>query len=173
MSDIVKKDHGQAVAGDSLRATRDWLRSDPFRMMRDWLSSDPFREMAPLFRSISGTDPALRPGFNPLFDVTETKEAYIFKVDVPGVKKEDIEITSTGNRIQISGKRDSEHESKTDTVYMYERQYGDFCRSFTLPDGADLDSAKSDLQHGVLTLAIPKKPGAQAKKIAISSSAKS
>jgi len=59
-------------------------------------------------------------------------------------------------------------QTKTDTVYTYERQYGSFTRSFTLPDGADVDHAKSELKGGVLTLVIPKKPGAQSKKISIS-----
>ena len=133
--------------------------------MRDLLRWDPFREMGPSFPSFAALD---RSAFNPSFDVTENKDAYLFNADVPGVKKEDLEITTTGNRLQISGKRDTEQETKTDTVYTYERQYGSFTRSFTLPDGADLDHAKSELEEGVLTLVIPKKPGAQPKKISIS-----
>jgi HSP20 family protein len=93
----------------------------------------------------------------------------VFKADLPGVKKEELEITTTGNRLQISGKRETERETKNDTVYAYERQSGSFTRSFTLPDGADVEHAKSELKDGVLSLVIPKKPGAQAKKIAISS----
>jgi HSP20 family protein len=154
MADIVKKNGGQMTA-----PMTEW---DPLRAMRDLLRWDPFREMAPMFPAL----PVMT--FNPSFDVTETKDGYVFKADVPGVKKEDLEITTTGNRLQISGKRDSEQETKTDTVYTYERQYGSFARSFTLPDGADLDHAKSELKEGVLTLVIPKQPGAQAKKIAIS-----
>jgi HSP20 family protein len=152
MTDIVKKNGGQ---------TTQW---DPMRAMRDLLRWDPFREMAPAF-------PAVELGsFNPNFDVTENSDAFLFKADLPGVKQEEIEITTTGNRLQISGKRDTEHETKNDTVYTYERQYGSFTRSFTLPDSADVDHAKSELKDGVLTLSVPKKPGAQAKKIAISSS---
>lgn len=155
MTDIVKKNGGQMTEWDPLRAMRDFLR---------W---DPFREMAPTFPSF----PALASStFNPSFEVTENKDAYLFKADVPGVKQEDIEITTTGNRLQISGKRDSEQETKNETVYTYERQYGSFTRAFTLPDGADLEHAKSELKAGVLTLVIPKQPGAQAKKIAISTS---
>jgi HSP20 family protein len=105
--------------------------------------------------------------------VTENKEAFLFKADVPGVKKEDLEITASGNRVQISGKRDAEKETKSDTLYTYERQYGSFLRSFTLPEGTDLEHAKSELKDGVLTLVIPKLPGAQAKKIPISITAKS
>lgn len=155
MTDIIKKNGGKQLA-----VANEW---DPFRAMREMMRWDPFREMAPIFPNLEGVS------FSPTFDVTESKDSYLFKADVPGVKKEDLDISITGNRIQISGKRDSEQESKSDTVYTYERQYGSFARSFTLPEGADLDHAKSELKEGVLTLVVPKKPGAQAKKVAISS----
>jgi HSP20 family protein len=137
---------------------------DPMRAMRELMRWDPFRQMMPSFPAFPGLEQA---SFNPSFDVTETKDGYVFKADVPGVKLEDLEITTTGNRLQISGKRESEQESKTDTVYTYERQYGSFSRSFTLPDGADLAHAKSELKDGVLSLVIPKQPGAKPKKIEI------
>lgn len=137
----------------------------PLRAFRDLFRWDPFREMTPFFRGQPAFD---RAEFNPRFEVTEDKDAYIFKADVPGVKKEDLEINITGHRLQISGKRDAEKETKSETVYTYEREYGSFVRSFTLPDGADLDHATSELKDGVLTLVIPKLPGAQSKKIAIS-----
>ena len=157
MSEIAKKNGG---------ALTEW---NPMRAMREMLRWDPFREMAPMFPNMSfeGLE------WNPSFDVTETKDAYVFKADVPGVKKENLEITTTGNRIQVSGKRESEVEKKTDAVYTYERQYGTFSRSFTLPDGADVEHAKSDLKDGVLTLVIPKLVAAQAKKIPIGAGAKS
>ena len=154
MADIVKKNGGQA------QQLEQW---NPMRMMRELLSWDPFREMAPV--GFAGFEPM---AWNPSFDVTENKDSYMFKADVPGVKQEELEISTTGNRIQISGKRDTSHEDKTDTVYTYERQYGSFCRSFTLPDGADVEHARSELKDGVLTLVIPKLAAAQAKKIPIS-----
>jgi HSP20 family protein len=153
MTDIVKK-NGSALS--------EW---DPLRTMREMLRWDPFREMAPMLPALD------RATFNPSFDVTETKDAYVFKADVPGVKQDEIEISTTGSRLQISGKRESEQESKNDTVYTWERQYGTFTRSFTLPDGVDLEHAKSELKEGVLTLVIPKKPSAQSRKIAISTGA--
>jgi len=153
MTDIVKKNGGQMTQWDPMRAMREMLR---------W---DPFREMAPAFPAFDLAT------FNPNFDVIENNDGFIFKADLPGMKKEDIEITTMGNRLQISGKRDAEKETKNDTVYTYERQYGSFTRSFTLPDGADIEHAKSELKDGVLNLVVPKKAGAQAKKIAISSGA--
>jgi HSP20 family protein len=154
MTDIVKKNGGQFT---------EW---DPFRAMREMLRWDPFREMAPAvkFRELE---------WNPSFDVTEDKDGYTFKADVPGVNKEELEITTIGNRLQISGKRDNEVENKTDTVYTYERKWGSFVRSFTLPEGADLQHAKSDLKDGVLTVVIPKFAELQPKKIPIAGAVKS
>lgn len=116
---------------------------NPLRGMRELLRWDPFREMAPMFPSAFE-----RPEWSASCDVTETKDAYLFKADVPGVEQEDLEITTSGNRVQISGKRE--------TAYTYERQNGSFRRGFTLPNDADIEHAKSDLQDGVLTLVIPK-----------------
>lgn len=152
MTDIVKKNNGPLI------------ESSPLRMLRDMLRWDPFREIAPALETAS---------FSPSFDISESKDAFLFKADMPGVRREDLEITATGNRLQIAGKRDNQRETKQDTYYAYEREYGSFCRSFTLPEGADLEHATSDLKDGVLTLAVPKKPGAQATKIAIATGAKS
>jgi HSP20 family protein len=160
MAEIVKQDGGQQLT--------EWNPLRPLRMMRDLLRWDPFREMAPIAPSFPAFE---RAEWNPSFDVIESKDSYLFKADVPGAKKEDLEISTTGNRLQISGKRDTEQETRTETVYTYERQSGSFLRSFTLPEGADLDHARSELKDGVLTLVVPKLPGAQAqakKKIPIS-----
>ena len=75
---------------------------------------------------------ALAETFSPSFEVKETKDSYVFKADVPGVKESDIEGTVTGNRLSISGKREVEHKEQTNTFYTYERSYGDFTRSFLL-----------------------------------------
>jgi len=132
---------------------------DPFRVMREMMSPD-----WPAFE---------RATYWPNFEVTENKESFVFKADLPGVKQEDLEITTTGNRLQIFGKRDSEIEKKDEKVYTYERQYGSFTRTFTLPEGLDLQHAKSALEKGVLTLVIPKLPELQAKKIPITIGPKS
>jgi HSP20 family protein len=122
---------------------------------------DPFREMAPYWAT---SDVA---AFQPAFEVKETKEAYVFKADLPGVKEQDLDITRTGNRLTVSGKREAEKEDKTDTYYAYERSYGSFARTFTLPDGIDADHVRADLQDGVLSLVVPKTPEAQPKKISL------
>lgn len=142
----------------STAAPREW---EPARMMRSLLAWDPFREMAPF-----GFDREL--GFAPAFEVKETKDGYLFKADVPGVKREDIDVNITGNRLTITGKRDAEKEETSDTIYTYERSYGSFTRSFTMPEGVDPNRIHADLRDGVLTVDVPKKPEALPKKIAVS-----
>jgi HSP20 family protein len=133
---------------------------DPWRAMRALLSWDPFREMAPFPEERAFT-------LAPAFDVKETKEAYLFKADVPGIQERDLEVTMTGNRLTVSGKREAEKEEKADRYYTYERSYGSFTRSFTLPDGADVDHLHASLEQGVLNISVPKKPEVQPKKIAV------
>ncbi len=135
---------------------------DPFRRMRDFLRWDPLQEFARF------TPWEERPYvFAPAFDVRETKDSYIFKADLPGIKEQDVEITLTGNRLTITGKRETEQKDKADTYYAYERSYGSFIRLFTLPDGAVTEPAKVELKDGVLTLVFSKLPEVQPKKIQI------
>lgn len=135
---------------------------DPWRTMRALLAWDPFREMAP-FPTVDDRTIALAPAF----DVKETKDAYVFKADLPGIQEKDLEVTMTGNRLNVSGKRDEEREEKGERYYTYERNYGSFSRSFTLPDGTDVEHLRASLESGVLTISVPKKPEVQPKKIAV------
>ncbi|MFO0576256.1 MAG: HSP20 family small heat-shock protein [Polyangia bacterium] len=131
-------------------------------MLRDLLSWDPFREMEPF----SLTEEA---AFYARFEVLEDKDHYTFKADLPGVKESDLRISLTGNRLMVSGKRETSEEKKDATYYLCERSYGEFSRTFTLPEGAAADGARATLSDGVLTIMVPKKPGAQTKQIPISS----
>lgn len=134
---------------------------DPVRVMRELMNWDPFAEMAPALNR--GSEMV----FSPRFEVKETGNAYIFKADLPGIEEKDLDITLTGNRLTVSGKREAEHREEGDTFYAFERSYGSFSRSFTLPDGADVDHAEADLRSGVLTLSVPKRPEHQPKKISL------
>lgn len=136
---------------------------DPLAWTRELMRWDPFREMVP-----STLFPTEMP-FAPAFEVKETQAGYTFKADLPGVADKDLEITRTGNRLSISGKRESEREEKGDTYYTMERSYGSFSRTFTLPDGVDDEHIQAELKDGVLTLIAPKLPESQPKKIALKS----
>jgi HSP20 family protein len=134
---------------------------DPLRAMRELMNWDPFAEMAPVLGR------SMEPVFSPRFEVKETKGAYVFKADLPGVSEKDLEITLTGNRLTVSGKREAETQEDGDTYFTYERSYGSFSRSFTLPEGADADHAEAEIKNGVLTLSVPKHPEHQPKRISI------
>jgi HSP20 family protein len=135
-------------------------RLDPFRMMNALLRWDPFRDDL-------GSVTSLGVEFAPRFDVKETKDAYVLKADLPGVKEDDLEVSLSGNMLTISGKKDEEHEEEGEQYYAMERSHGSFARSFTLPDSTDGEHVTADLKNGVLTVQIPKRPEAQARKIRI------
>lgn len=131
---------------------------------------DPFRAMEGLFR-VAPQNETVQRGFEfaPSFDVKETKDAFLFKADLPGVKESDLEITHTGNRLSIVGKREAEERKEEDNYFMIERSFGSFQRTFTLPESADVDQIKADLKSGVLSVTIPKRVAAQPRKVVVGS----
>jgi HSP20 family protein len=111
--------------------------------------------------------------FAPDFEVKETKDAFLFNADLPGVDEDDLDISLTDNRLTISGKREAERKKEGETFYAYERAYGSFTRTFTLPREADTENCDAQLKNGVLTLRLPKKREEQSRKINIRSNQKS
>ncbi len=134
---------------------------DPFRTMSELLRWDPFAELVPPV--------AKEMWFEPAFEVKETPNAYVFKADLPGIKNEDLDVKLAGNRLTVNGKREAEKREKTDTYYTYERSYGSFVRSFTLPEGIDGDKIAADLKDGVLTVTLPKKPEVVPRQVEVKS----
>ena len=102
-------------------------------------------------------------------DVSELDGAYEVKADIPGVKKEDINVRIDGNVVQIDAevKQESESKDKGGKVLRSERYYGTVSRSFSLADDVDESKAEAKYADGVLTLKLPKKSPAESKKIAV------
>jgi HSP20 family protein len=102
-------------------------------------------------------------------DVSELDNAYEVKADIPGVKKEDINVRIDGNVVQIDAevKRESESKDKGGKVLRSERYYGNISRSFSLADDVDEAKAEAKYAEGVLTLKLPKKTTAAARKVAV------
>lgn len=145
---LTLRNNGQSVP------TR-YVTRDPFHMARELMAWDPF----------FGGRPAT--AFAPAFEVKETNEAFILKADLPGVAEADLDIAVHNNVLTVSGSRSAEERKEGESYALYERQFGSFSRSFSLPDMADGERVTASLDAGVLTLAIAKKAEAKPRKIAL------
>jgi len=94
--------------------------------------------------------------FIPSVNTREADDAYFIEVDLPGVKKEDIDIKVDENVLTISGVRKLKEEQKEEEFYKVESMYGKFERSFSLPEDADVDNIEAHSENGVLEIKIPK-----------------
>ena len=132
-----------------------YVSRDPFQVARDLLSWDPFFGN----RQVSA--------FVPAFEVKETNDAFILHGDIPGVAEADLDIAVHNNVLTVSGTRQAEERKEGEGFALYERQYGSFSRSFSLPDTADGERIEAKLDAGVLTLTIWKRAEAKPRKIAL------
>lgn len=103
--------------------------------------------------------------YNPAIDVRANADEIVFICDVPGVKSEDLEVTTESDRLTIRGQR--RYEGSEDDRVLLGRSYGAFEKSFTLPELVDTDSMTADLSDGVLTVRVPKKAQAKPRRITI------
>jgi HSP20 family protein len=156
MANLIRRNQNREVSHERGQGGPEYAW-DPFRMMDALLRWEPFR---------SGLGDA-GSAFSPAFDVKETKDAYVVRADLPGVREADIDVSVTGNVVTISGRRELENREEGEQFFALERNYGTFMRTLTLPEGANLDDIKADLKDGVLALTIPKRPEVQPRRISI------
>ena len=101
-------------------------------------------------------------------DLSETDDKYTVKAEIPGVKKEDIDVRIDGSLVSIGAEVKNESEEKKDgRVLRSERRYGYASRSFTLASEVDDSKSEARYENGVLQLVLPKKAGTASKKLAI------
>lgn len=145
-----------------------------FSSLSNW---NPFEELAGFRRVFD--EPAMRAMENaccaspegnewkPLVDVVDSKDGILLKVEVPGVKQEDINISIEENTLTVKGER--KHESRVDEegYSRFERSYGTFQRSVLLPPTVDADHVKATYKDGVLEIQLPKKEEARPKAIKV------
>ena len=106
----------------------------------------------PLFRALRTFEPE---SWTPGIDVFEKDGRLITRIDLPGMKKEDVKVEVTDGHLAISGERKSEAEEKKENYYRCEREYGSFYRAVPLPPGAKLEDVKATFADGVLEVSVP------------------
>ncbi len=149
------------------RSSETSVMDRPFRLFNrffDDMWRDPFRLLRTPTWFDLGED--LMP-WRPMTDVEETDDAYLVRVDLPGLKKKDVHVTLQDNVLTISGERKRESSKKEDGYRMQERFHGKFERAFTLPGDVDASAINAEFKDGVLTVTLKKSEERKAKEIQI------
>lgn len=134
-----------------------------------WLAErDPFRLMEGFFNGEAGRGEELsnRP-WRPAVDIRETGDAYVLSAELPGLDKEDVNITMENNVLKLTGERRFEKEVAEEELHRVERAYGTFSRAFSLPTRVDPERIEASFRDGILTVTVPKAAEARPRKIEI------
>lgn len=132
------------------------LRSSPFRQLRELE-----RQLDDLMRDgdqDNKNNSQAITGWSPRVDVYEESDDLVFEVDAPGIHKDDLDVSIEDNRLTISGERREEKnvEEEDRNYFRSERVYGQFQRSFALPDAVDAEQVQASYDDGVLTVRAPR-----------------
>jgi HSP20 family protein len=123
------------------------------------------REIDRLFEDTFARDGS---NWTPAVDIKETGSDIRVDLELPGLKPEDVEITTDNGLLTIRGEKRSERKEGEDSRYhVVERSYGSFMRSFTLPQGIDEEQINAEFENGILSVRIPKAALPQPKRIQI------
>ncbi len=116
---------------------------------------------------LAATEEVTNRGFLPAVDIRETPEMLTLTAELPGLTKDDVQITLENQVLTISGERAFAKETKDETCHRIERSYGSFARSFTLPTNLKTDKVDAKFDNGVLTIQLPKAEETKPRKITI------
>ena len=142
----------------------------------------PIREVAALqnrvnslLQDIAGfggeNEPVTAASFVPAVDVYEDNQKVVLKLEIPGIRQEDVDIRVENQTLTVRGERKFDAEEKQENFHRIERHYGSFYRSFSLPSTVDTDAVNATCDAGVLRIELKKKASAQPKQIKIGTAA--
>ena len=134
-------------------------RNDPF---------DIFSRFGDLFEREPFFSPAARTEWLPPVDIKETDASYVFHMDVPGMKPEDLDVELHEGILSIRGSRTEEKKEEDKGYVRTERRQGSFARQFRVPTNVQADSLKAEVKDGVLTIEVPKGTEQGARKVTVS-----
>ncbi len=118
------------------------------------------------FNRILSEPRAGRP-WSPAVDIFETEDELVLKADVPEVELKDIDVHVENQTLTLSGERKFENADTSKGYHRIERGYGQFTRSFTVPQTVDTEKVAAEYHNGVLTVKLPKKAAAKARQVKI------
>lgn len=137
---------------------------------------DPLREMERLHHEFNrlfdgGYSPEARPEnvrpWIPAIDIAETADAFVVRAELPGMKRDDIDIELTGETLTLKGERRAEDEEHKDRFVRVERRYGQFQRTFTLATPVQSDKVSATYRDGILDVRLPKSEATRPRKVQV------
>ena len=140
------------------------------RAMTPWTGTGLKREMDRLLERFFESPWAEMPSlgdWTPALDVTEGKDAITVKAELPGVEPKDINVSLEGDLLTVKGEKEQKKEEKDERLHRVERTYGAFVRSVRLPAAVDGSKVSASFKNGVVTITLPKTPGAKGTTIPI------
>ena len=141
-------------------------RFDPFRDLRT-LQDEVNRLFSASFPRSFGDEGIARGAWAPSVDIFENKDEIVLEAELPGMNREDFELTIENNVLTLRGERRFEKKDETDNYHRVERAYGAFSRSFTLPQTVSPEGATAEYKNGVLRVVLHKREEVKARRIEI------
>jgi HSP20 family protein len=113
------------------------------------------------------TEPQANRPWSPAVDIYETENELVLKADLPDVELKDIDVRVENQTLTVAGERKFEHQAGGKGYHRIERNYGNFTRSFAVPNTFDTDQIGAAYKNGVLTVTLPKKEAAKPRQIKV------
>jgi HSP20 family protein len=146
------------------------VRYDPFRDLRS-LQDEVNRLFTTNLSRAFGDEGIARGAWNPSVDIYENKDQIVLEAELPGMNREDFDLSIENNVITLRGERRFEKKEESDNYHRVERSYGSFTRSFTLPQTVTAEGASAEYRNGVLRVTLPKREEIKARRIEITGEA--
>jgi HSP20 family protein len=118
-------------------------------------------------RSGNGESELATAGFVPPVDIFEDENKLVLKIEIPGIRQEDIDVRLENNTLTVKGERNFQSEGKEENFHRVERRYGSFYRAFTLPNTIDQNTIKADYEAGVLKIELHKRAETKPRQVKI------
>ena len=142
------------------------VRYDPFRDLRT-LQEEVNRLFSTNMTRAFGDEGIGRGAWAPSVDIYENKDQIVLEAELPGMKKEDFDLSIENNVITLRGERRFEKTDESDNYHRVERSYGQFTRSFTLPQTVSSEGATAEYNNGVLRVTLPKREETKSRRIEV------